>query len=407
MPNSQRLHRSICVPFCEDEYTTILADRHAFRAYLQQTYQSHPELFPAEMSEDFRFHGFVSSRKLNLDQRRIRLRDGHVYQIRPSFVMPYMIAKTLDIEKGLYLRRFGVPFDALAYVFGRDAMFWYRATSSLGRNSLVSTTVKNPSKLPAHVVADEKHTRCNGERIYIATTVANGCFVGASVCEQADTESLTDAYGVFQQEAMALDADYAPVTVTTDGWKATDAAFKALFPQVTLLLCFLHAFLKLRRRAKRLLADWTTLRKKLWAAYRAKKRACFSQRLRRTNQWVQQHVSLDSVRGAMSRIAANVARYSRAYQHPQAPRTTNMVDRLINYQDRILFDMQSFHGTVHSANLAARAMALLSNFHPYGSRTRSEAKERVSPFRDLNGFQYHDNWLHNLLIAASRAGNPP
>ena len=57
MPHSQRLHKSICVPFCEDEYTTMLADRQAFRAYLQQTYQTHPELFPAEMSEGFRFHG--------------------------------------------------------------------------------------------------------------------------------------------------------------------------------------------------------------------------------------------------------------------------------------------------------------------------------------------------------------
>ncbi len=46
MPNLKRLHKSICVPFCEDEYTTILADRQAFRAYLQQTYNNYPELFP-------------------------------------------------------------------------------------------------------------------------------------------------------------------------------------------------------------------------------------------------------------------------------------------------------------------------------------------------------------------------
>ena len=93
---------------------------------------------------------------MNLDQRRIKLSNGQVYQIRPSFVMPYMIAKTDAIENALYLRRFGVPFDALAYVFGRDAMFWYRATISLGRNSLVGTTVKDPSRLPAHVVARAK-----------------------------------------------------------------------------------------------------------------------------------------------------------------------------------------------------------------------------------------------------------
>ena len=123
MPNSQRLHRSICVPFDEDEYTTMLADRQALSAYLQQTYQNHPELFPAQMGQGFYFHGLVSSRKLNLDQRRIKLSNGFVYQIRPSFVMPYMIGKTDDIEKALYLRRFGVSFDALAYAFGRDAMF--------------------------------------------------------------------------------------------------------------------------------------------------------------------------------------------------------------------------------------------------------------------------------------------
>ena len=34
-----------------------------------------------------------------------------------------MIARTDEVEKALYLRQWGVPFDALAYVFGRDAMF--------------------------------------------------------------------------------------------------------------------------------------------------------------------------------------------------------------------------------------------------------------------------------------------
>jgi hypothetical protein len=41
-------------------------------------------------------------------------------------MMPYMIARTDEVEKALYLRRWGVPFEALVYVFGRDSMFWYR-----------------------------------------------------------------------------------------------------------------------------------------------------------------------------------------------------------------------------------------------------------------------------------------
>jgi len=30
--------------------------------------------------------------------------------------------------------------------------------------------------------------------------------------------------------------------------------------------------------------------------------------------------------------------------------------------------------------------------------------QRCSPFKDLNGFEYHDNWLRNLLIAGSMNG---
>jgi hypothetical protein len=32
---------------------------------------------------------------------------------------------------------------------------------------------------------------------------------------------------------------------------------------------------------------------------------------------------------------------------------------------------------------------------------REEEPGRISPFDDINGFVYHQNWLHNLLIASS------
>jgi hypothetical protein len=37
--------------------------------------------------------------------RRIKLKNGKSYQLRPSFMMPYMIARTDEVEKALYLRR--------------------------------------------------------------------------------------------------------------------------------------------------------------------------------------------------------------------------------------------------------------------------------------------------------------
>ena len=139
------------------------------------------------------------SAKQRLPIRRIILRDGTAYSIRPSFLMPYLTARADEVEAPLFLRKFGVPFWALARVFGRDPMFYYRLECALGRASIVGTTVK--VDLPEHLAADEHHQTRDGEKIYIATTVGGGCCLGAEPAEAAGTDELTAAYGVFREEA--------------------------------------------------------------------------------------------------------------------------------------------------------------------------------------------------------------
>lgn len=398
--------KTICLPFASEEhYQQCLADRGIGRQYLEQLWQQHPELFPAEMDQGFSFYGTYASAKQQLNLRRIKLRaTQEVYQMRPSFVMPYMIARTEEIEKALYLRQWGVPFDALAYVFGRDAMFWYRAWLALGQPSLVGTTVKDPETLPVHLVADEKHTWLRGEKVYLTTTVAQGCILGAGVVPSAGTEDLEQGYGQFAQEARQLSPTYAPETVCTDGWEATRAAWKKLFPMITLILCFLHSVLKILDRCQRD-APWrATLKERAWHVYRATTRGQFAQRLRRFREWAQAHVPAGLLREAVLALCLKAPSFAAAYAFPQAHRTSNAVDRLMDQQDRLLYAMRYFHGTLTSATRAARAQALLWNFHPFGARTRRADASRSSPFGDLNGFHYHDNWLHNLLIAASLGG---
>ncbi|HMB04449.1 MAG TPA: hypothetical protein VKP69_12020, partial [Isosphaeraceae bacterium] len=144
-----------------------------------------------------------------------------------------------------FLRKFAVPFWALTEVFGRSP-------SSLGRFSLVGTTVQAAQRLPRHLVADEKHTTLadrKARKVYLAATAGGGCCRGWALAETADADELTGAYGVFRDEARCLDPDYRPETVHTDGWTATQAAWRTLFKGITLILCFLHAFLKIRERA--------------------------------------------------------------------------------------------------------------------------------------------------------------
>ncbi len=118
-----------CLPCAsEAQYRDSVDYPTQYRQYLTQMLAQHPALFPQDMAQGFTLHDCYVSVKQDLIMRRIKLiTTGAVFTLRPSFVMPYMIGRTDEVEKALYLRQWGVPFDALAYVFGRDAMFWYRA----------------------------------------------------------------------------------------------------------------------------------------------------------------------------------------------------------------------------------------------------------------------------------------
>ena len=198
-----RGHKHICVPFTnEAQYHTCIEDVVQYRRYLTQVSRQHPELFPQAWAQGYSFHDCYRSRKQGVTLRRIKLRaSAEVFTLRPSFLLPYCIARTEEVEKALYLRQWGVPFDALAYVFGRNAMFWYRAWVSLGCPNLVGTTVKQADSMPQDVVADEKITWVGGKEVVVPTTVGGGCVLGISVAPQETSESLQAAYGEFKTEA--------------------------------------------------------------------------------------------------------------------------------------------------------------------------------------------------------------
>ncbi len=102
---------TICLPMLADvEYSTFVEDTARYRACLDQLVEKQPELFPAEINQGYCFHGFVESEKLHIRTRRIRLKsNSQAYQLRPDTVRHYMIGYTEEVEKGLYLRRYGVP----------------------------------------------------------------------------------------------------------------------------------------------------------------------------------------------------------------------------------------------------------------------------------------------------------
>ncbi len=403
MISSPRQNRTIVLNFTtEHNYCELLRDGPRFRSFLNAASVHSPELFPPLLHHGFHLHGFIYSIKQDLSIRRIRLKaNGQVYQIRPSFVMPYMTIRTSEASNVLMLRQWGVPFWMLARLGGHDHMFWYRMYASMGRCSIVGTTVKQSSLLPEHLLADEKHTRNKGSKVYIATTVASDCFLGAEIAQSAREEALVDAYDVFKQEARALDSEYTPKSVTTDGWEATQNAWSRLFDGIGVILCFLHGFLSIKKRCRRAKDVLREVGDKVWHVYRAETMACFSQRIRRLKAWAAKTVKLETVKEQIVRLCNKRDQYKEAYRYPGAPRTSNGVDRLMDFQDRQLYAMRYLQGKEESAQLAVRSMALLWNFHHY------DGGKGPSPFEKLNGFCYHEDWLQNFNIAGSLQRQSP
>jgi hypothetical protein len=398
-------NKTICIPCPTEKYEQIIDNPSEFRHYLDNVINLHPELFPVTISEGYQLKDSRYSKKLGLRIRRIGTRDDQSWSVRPSFVTPYLSGYVSQVEKPLFFRKFTVPFWALAYVFGRNAMYWYRLECVLGRNSLVGATVKSAEALPKDLVADEKHSKQGGQKVYIALTVGLGCILGAEMALSADTPALTTAYGVFKSEAQQLDPDYQPESVNLDGWLATKQAWLTLFPQITIILCFLHAFLSIRNRATKKVAEtFKLISQKVWDAYHASDKRCFSQRIRRLREWASQHLSPGPVKEKLLSLCQKRDAFVKAYEHPTAHRTSNMVDRLMKFMDRWLFASQYFHGTTDAARLQTRGWALLENFCPSTPQTINKYHGKISPAERLNGFRYHDNWLQNLLISASMGG---
>lgn len=393
---------TLCLPFDEGSYPELIDDPVRFRQALDRLFLAMPELFPAAFGAGYRLNDARTSAKLGLRVRRVRLRStGESFSVRPSFALPYMSGWTDDAQAALFLRAFGVPFRALARVFGRDPMYWYRLEVGLGRHSIAGTTLRR-ADVPGHLLADEHHQPRDGQKNYIATTVGEGCCLGAALSQTANAEDLRSAYEVFKREARDVRPAYQPKTVSVAGWAATRQAWLALFPLVV-LRCFLHGWLNIRCRGK-LGEAFAELSAKVWDAFGAPSRRGFAQRLRRLWEWARAQELSAWLLEQVGKLCGRSAEYGLAYAHPGGHRTSNMLDRLMRAMNRYFEDCQHLHGSERACERHVRAWALLHNFRPWGPRAERATGGWRSPAERLNRQRYDDGWLHNLLVSASLGG---
>jgi hypothetical protein len=263
----------------------------------------------------------------------------------------------------------------------------------------VGATVRDPARLPVHLAADEHHADWVGRKGYVATTVGGGCILGVALTAAADDQHLRVAYGVFAAEARDVDPEYAPETVNADGWAATRNAFRALFPAIAVILCFLHGFLRVRDRCRKA----HDLHRRVWDIYRAATAEEFRRRMEEFRRWCAARTWTAPVSEVLAKLWAKEELYAVAYDHPGCHRTSNAVDRPMNRLCRLMYAGRGLHGHQGPSESRLRGWALLQNFRPYAPRGK-RPREFESPAHRLNGKRYHEHGLYNLMASTSLMG---
>lgn len=103
--------KQICIPMTSDLYKRIWDNAAKVRHLVDSLIKTMPEVFPCGIQDGYQLSGHLpeSEKMPGIRLRQLRLRDGNVYTLRPSFVISYMTGTVEDIHRPLLLLTYGVP----------------------------------------------------------------------------------------------------------------------------------------------------------------------------------------------------------------------------------------------------------------------------------------------------------
>src|SRR3989454_4015583 len=127
-------------------------------------------------------------------------------------------------------------------------MALYRLVCALGQQSLVRVLTRCGLPLPVYFLADEKHTYCLTDKVYLPTIVTGRVLWHLSYAEEASAAAFTQSYQAFQRAAVHQEPTYRVRGILTDGFDSTTKSMHTLFPRARLGNCLRHAINKLPKK---------------------------------------------------------------------------------------------------------------------------------------------------------------
>jgi len=300
-----------------------------------------------------------------------------VFTVLPHFVLRYRSMRPDVARDALLATHGGLSLELCAVLYHLSPMALYRLICAFGHQSLVTVLTRCGLSLPVYFLADEKHSRCLTNKVYLPTIVCGRILWHLGYTTEASTAAFTQSYQVFQRAASQQEPSYRVRGVLTDGFDSTTKTIRTLFPEARLGTCLRHALLKL---PKKLVAIASPVRKTLRTQFhsllcRVRQRKglrvfAMGQRLRRFAD----HVTITAGPANGQRVRQwfqeKKAGWYAVLTDPQMPVTSTLLDQAHNAIDRKLFMMKAFHHPGGNQQAFLTGLAHLYNLVPYQRRAQ-------------------------------------
>jgi hypothetical protein len=328
-----------------------------------------------------------------------------VFTVLPHFVLRYRSMHPEVARDALLATHGGLRLELCAVIYHISPMALYRLVCTFGQHRLVRVLTRCGLPLPTYVLADEKHSHCLTNNVYLPTIVRGRVIWHLGYTRDASAAAFTQSYEEFQRAASQQEPSYRVRGILTDGFDSTTKSLHTLFPGARLGNCLRHALNKLPKK----LAGIASPVRKVWRAqfhtllYRARPRKglrvfAFGQRLRRFADHVTTTAGAANGQRVRHWCQDKKAGWYAVLADPQMPVTSTLLDQAHHAIDRKLFMMKGFHHPAGSQQAFLRGLAHLDNLVPYQRRAQHagccgvKVEGGTVPTRD---------WFLNLQILTS------
>jgi len=330
-----------------------------------------------------------------------------VFTVMPSFLIRYFSCKTEQVKRAIIAYHGGLSFENCAICYNISPMCLYRLICAFGKHCLATMLYQAGVPLPKNLQADEKHTKCLGEKGYIPLLTCGHAIWDIDYIDNVDEQTLAPFYQQFVEQTKALEPNYAPKTITHDGFKATIKALREIFKNTcTYLLCWLHACRSIgniitsysKEEADKISGRlWIMLLRchKKVSLKNVSRRSCLTALLRKYKPLLPPDI-FEELKAWIDRKKPY---FYAGMDYPLALSFSYSIDHICNHLDRKLFMMKHFHHPNARKDLFLKGFALLHCFIPY---QRFAINAFKSPAQVEGASLPHHDWFVSLLILTSQ-----